>query len=195
MKLFIILIFTFGLAHSQTIKKYDIKVSGLKVGTLVAKEFKLDGFYKKITLESNTQMNLILFKLKVYYKVESVYFNNRLMSSKVVSKTNKGEFDANTLFVNNDYHVSAHHHKKNIKKTISGGIDFTVANLFFEEPHQQKTAYAEFYTDFFKIRNTKEGVYELKSANSEDTYFYKENKLYKIIKHNPINNFEIILSD
>ncbi len=195
MKLLIILFFTFGFAQAQIIKKYDIKVSGSKVGTLVAKEFKLDGIYKKITLESNTQMNLIIFKLKVYYKVESVYLNNKLISSKVISKTNKGEFDSNIILVNNNYHVIAHHHKKFIKKTIPGRIDFAVSNLFFEEPREQKSAYAEYYTDFYKIKNTKEGVYELKSANSDDTYYYKKNELYKIIKHNSISNFEIVLSD
>lgn len=191
---FFLVINTIG--FTQTIKHFDIKIGDSVIGHLQAQETLLDGNRREVLVESKTQVNFIVFKLNIIYKSASMFTNGILTYSKVISKTNRGFFDAETKYLVNCYHIKANRYKEKAEKTLNTVIYQTVSNLYFNEPRDlQQKIYSEFNTEFFEINKLKPAVYELISTKSHDVYYYNNGILQKIIKKNPIKDFEIVLKN
>ncbi len=176
-------------------RTYNIEVAGITVGKMTATKQVKNDKLTAYTLTSDVKVNFLVYVLRIFYQVNTLQGENQLMSARVDAHTNKGDFYTKTEKKENGYHVESKQHKSEMDKTITGNIHQTVVNLFFREPNAQDIAYAEYYGDFFRITRTGEGRYTAKMGKYEDSYFYKNGKLLKIIKKNPVKDFVMVLEE
>lgn len=184
----------FSAAKAQTEKKvYNIEVAGITVGKMTAVKNRKSEQVVNYTLTSDVKINFLVYLLKIFYQVNEVQSDHQLVSAKVDAHTNKGDFYTRTEKRESGYHVESKQHKSEVDKMIAGPVDLTLINLYFEEPVGHKRVFAEYYGDFFTITKLSEGKYSARLDKHHDTYFYKNGKLMKIIKENPVKDFAIVL--
>jgi hypothetical protein len=185
----IVLLWSFG-AIAQT-RTYAVKVIGLKVGEIhVTKSQKLDSTIYNLT--SKVDVNFLVYRLKVDYRVKSVYLNDRFERSEVKVVSNRGNYFTKTERVGNGYRVFSHQlEKKKINKTIELPIESTFAHLFFNEPGKLNNIYAEFYADFIELKDLKPNAYLGELDKNFDEYHFENGLLVKMVKKNPITDMVI----
>ncbi|MFT5885632.1 MAG: hypothetical protein ACI9IP_002092 [Arcticibacterium sp.] len=176
-------------AFSQT-REYAVKVLGIRVGTIMAtKTPKGESF--TYGLSSEVDVNFLVYKLQVDYKVRSTLANNGLANSKVTVISNRGNYTTETSKTTLGFMANCKRPENEIKKEIDDKILATFASAFFNEPAALNQIYAEFYADFIQMTNLGEGKYQGVLDKNVDEFHYENGLLVKLIKKNPITNMVI----
>lgn len=176
-------------AFSQT-REYAVKVLGIRVGTIMAtKTPKGESF--TYGLSSEVDVNFLVFKLHVDYKVQSTLTNNGLANSKVSVISNRGNYTTETSKTATGFMANCQRPENVIKKEIDDKILASFASAFFHEPIALDQIYAEFYADFIQMTKHGEGKYQGVLNKNVDEFHYENGLLVKLIKINPITNMVI----
>ncbi|CCG99327.1 hypothetical protein FAES_1317 [Fibrella aestuarina BUZ 2] len=193
-----ILLLVTSLSVAQSLSEthhYAIEVAGARIGTMTAsRESRANNEVMFIQI-SDVQVNFLVYKLKVYYKVVSLMKNGQLLRSTVEAHTNKGDFSSLTEWTGTHYDIRADQYKYSRRATETRKIDFTVSMLYFSEPTSHQRAYAEYFGDYFTLTTTPRSSYRAQLADREDEYVYEQGRLVKVIKKNALKNFVIRLLD
>ncbi len=180
--------------HGQAqVRRYAIEVAGLRVGTMTATRQPAAGAGAEVvsTLVSDVQVNFLLYRLKIYYRVTNRVRNGQLLLSTVEAHTNQGDFASRAEWKGDHYDIVADQYKHHYRATRPQPITYTVTDLFFGEPGSHTTAYAEYFGDFFSL--SRGAAVLARRDGREDEYRYAKGELVTIIKKNPLRNFVIRL--
>ena len=174
------------------VRRYSIEVAGLRVGTMTATRQAQTGPEVVYTLVSDVQVNFLVYRLQVYYKVINRVRNGQQLLSTVEAHTNQGDFASRTEWRHDHYDIVADQYKHHYRGTERQPITYTVTDMFFGEPGPRQTrAYAEYFGDYFTLSATIVGHYRAQRDGREDEYHYSNGQLVTIIKKNPLKNFII----
>lgn len=174
---------------------YAIELAGARIGTMAATRQYLPGNEVVYTLVSDVQVNLLLYKVTIYYKTISRLKNGQLMLATVEAHTNKGNYSSRTEWVGNHYEIKANQYKYEHTASKSSTIDFTISMLYFSEPTGRQRVYAEYFGDDFTMTYSPRPSYQARLADREDEYIYDKGRLVRVIKKNALKNFNIRLLD
>ena len=172
---------------------YNIEVAGIRVGTLtVSRQTQTDGqtLYTQI---SDVRVNLLVYKIIVYYKVDNWFRDGQLMLSTVRARTNRGNYLSRTEWQTDHYDIVVDQYKYSRRTTEPNRIDYAATNLFFEEPRNRKRAYSEYFGDYFQVSPVADqpGAYRARLNDREDEFIYENGLLTTVIKKNSLKNFII----
>ena len=192
----VLIISTFGPVLSQDTgttqtNKYVIEIAGIKVGTMTAKREKKANETVLYTLISDVKVNLLIYKVIVYYKTVSLYQQGKLVRATTEARTNKGNFLTQTEWKGDHYDVVANQYKYTHKATITQPIDYSLSDIYFGEPTGRNRIYSEYFGDYFAFTSPGKGDYVARLSDREDEYFYEKGELVKVIKKNSLKNFII----
>jgi hypothetical protein len=174
-------------------RRYAIEVAGLRVGTMTATRQPQAGTDVVCTLVSDVKVNFLLYHLKIYYQVSNRFRNGQLLLSTVEAHTNQGDFASRAEWKGDHYDIVADQYKHHYRATETKPISYTVTDMFFRPPTGQKTAYAEYFGDYFTLLRSNGATVQAQRAGREDEYQYANGQLVTIIKKNPLKNFIIRL--
>ena len=172
-------------------RRYAIEVAGLRVGTMTATRQPQAGAEVVYTLVSDVRVNFLLYHLVIYYQVVNRFRDGQLLLSTVTAHTNQGNFASRTEWQGDHYNIVADQYKHHYRATERRPITYAVTNLFFGEPADQPTAFAEYFGDYFALGKLAPSTYQARRAGREDEYRYANGQLVTIIKKNPLKNFVI----
>jgi hypothetical protein len=180
----------FTSASAQT-RSYIIKVVGIKAGEIkVTRSVKADTtFY---TLRSQANANFLVYKLKVDYRVKSMFVNNSFVGSEVRVVSNKGNFFTKTEKQGDSFVVVSEQPDKKVNRKIERKIESSSVYMFFHEPKSENKVYAEFYADFIDLKPIKPGVYRGELGKNIDEYYYEKGLMVKTIKKHQITDMVIV---
>ncbi|MEZ0538990.1 DUF6134 family protein [Fibrella arboris] len=179
----------------QETHHYAIEIAGARIGTMTATRQQLTANEIVYTQISDVQVNFLIYKLIIYYKVVSRLKNGQLMLATVEAHTNKGNYSSRTEWVGTHYEIMANQYKYEHKALENRKIDFTISMMYFSEPAGRQRIYAEYFGDYFTIIPTPRPSYQAKLADREDEYIYEKGRLVRVIKKNTLKNFNIRLLD
>ena len=172
-------------------RRFAIEIAGARIGTLSVTRQVLPGNEVSYTQVSDVQVNLLIYRVKVYYKVMSLFRGGQLMSATVDAHTNKGNYASSTVWKGDHYDIEASQYKYARKTTEQQKIDYTVTMLYFSEPTGRQQVYAEYFGDYFKLLPKARSDYRARLDDREDEYIYEQGRLVKVIKKNALKNFVI----
>lgn len=183
-------------AQTTETHHYAIEMAGIRVGTMTAVREQQPNNRSTYTLISDVNVSLLVYRVRIYYKATSQFVGKKLMFATVDAKTNQGNYASRTEWKGDQYVISAKQYKYDRQATERNPINFTVTNLYFDEPLQRPNVYAEYFGDYFTLSKTEAGVYRALLGNDhEDEYIYEKGRLVRIIKHNKLKNFIVRLLD
>lgn len=172
--LFFLLIAT--IAAGQT-RIYEIRFSNSPIGTLEVKQ-ESTSIARRISIKSRVTMK-ILSRMEVDIYAE--FRNNSLYESKAIRNQSKnGSDDKETLTIKTDkgYNVTR---KGEMVKLLPGPITYTVGDLYFDEPKDQKQVYSETLGVFLPVRFTKDKRYELTLPDGKKSWYkYEKGKMTEV---------------
>lgn len=174
---------------------YAIEVAGIRVGTMTAVRQSFSDDRTLYTLISDVKVPLLVYTVKIYYKVVNRFEGGKLMLSTVEARTNRGNYASRTEWKGDHYDIVANQYKYSHTAVEWNNIDFPISSLYFYEPIGQTKLFAEYFGDYFKLNATTTGTYRALLDNREDEYLYENGRLVKVIKHNTIKNFIVRLLD
>ncbi|WP_018620673.1 DUF6134 family protein [Spirosoma luteum] len=183
-----------GLAQvpdSTQIRRFIIDIAGIKVGTMTAVRQPKGNQTVQYTIISDVSVNLLVYKVKVYYKMVSLMQQGKLLRSIVEAQTNKGNFLTRTEWKNDHYDIVAEQYKYSRKTTETRPITYILSNVYFGEPVGRSRIYSEYFGDYFAFSSPTKGAYTARLSDREDEYEYEGGQLVKIIKKNSLRNFII----
>ena len=174
---------------------YAIDVAGIRVGTMTVVRQPQNNDRTVYTMISDVKVNLLVYTVKVYYKVIDQFDGKKLMLSTVDVHTNRGDFISRTEWKDAHYDITASQYKYNRKTTESQPIDFASSLLYFNEPVGRSRVYGEYFGDYFTMKRTANSTYHATIDDRQDDYIYQNGRLVKVIKHNSLKNFVLRLLD
>lgn len=197
MPIALILVFVFmttqAVAQTET-HRYVIEMAGAKIGTMTATK-QVQGELTNYTTVSDVLVNLLIYKVKIYYKTTCQYKGDKLLSGIVEARTNHGNYASSTVWNGDHYDIKANQYKHERQATQTANIDYSIVNLYFSEPVGRNRVFAEYFGDYFILTKTPKGTYRARLDDREDEYVYEGGRLTRIIKKNAIKNFIIRLQD
>jgi hypothetical protein len=171
--------------------QYSIEVAGVRVGRLTAQRQPTGADEYTDTLISDVEVNLLLYRVRVYYKVVNRFKGTQLIQSAVDARTNRGTFGSRTTWTGERYLIRADQYKYHRQAIEDAPIDFTVTHLYFQEPQEQPRAYGEYFGDFFRLVRSGPGRYRATFQQAEDEYQYEQQQLVRVTKRNKLAPFVI----
>ena len=184
---------TKAIAQPET-RRYTIEMAGAKIGTMIATK-QAQGDLVNYTTVSDVVVNLLVYKVKIYYKTTCQYKGTKLLSAVVEARTNRGNYASSTVWNGEQYDIKASQYKYEKQATQTINIDYSIVNLYFSEPVGRNRVFAEYFGDYYLLTKTPKGSYRARFEDREDEYIYEGGKLTRIIKKNAIKNFIIRLQD
>ncbi|MVM38808.1 hypothetical protein GO730_16770 [Spirosoma sp. HMF3257] len=174
---------------------YAIEIAGIRVGTMTAVRQPQADNQTIYTLISDVKVNLLVYTVKIYYKVINRFEGKKLMLSTVDVHTNRGDFTSRTEWKGDHYDINADQYKYKRQTIETQNIDFSSSLLYFYEPLGRNKVYAEYFGDYFTFSKTAAGTYHAVISDRADDYIYQNGRLVKIVKHNSLKNFILRLLD
>ena len=171
--------------------RYSIDIAGIKVGTMTATRQPKSNQTILYTIITDVQVNLLVYKVKVYYKMVSLMQQGKLIRSTADAHTNRGDFSTKTEWKGDHYDIVADQYKYTRKTTESRPITQILSNVYFSEPTGRSRVYSEYFGDYFTFTSPSKGAYNARLNDREDEYEYEGGQLVKIIKKNSLKNFII----
>lgn len=184
-----------GQAQPAETHHYAIEIAGIRVGTMTAVRQPQPNDRTTYTLISDVKVSLLVYTVKIYYKVINQFEGRKLLLSTVDATTNRGNYASRTEWKGDHYDIVADQYKYNRRATERNAIDFPVSSLYFNEPVDRNRIYAEYFGDYFNVSRTGTGTYRALLEDHEDEYLYQNGRLVKVIKHNKLKNFILRLLD
>lgn len=168
---------------------YAIEVAGIRVGTMTAVRQPQANNRTTYTLISDVKVSMLVYTVKIYYKVINQFEGKKLVLSTVDATTNRGNYASRTEWKGDHYAITANQYKYKHETIERNPIDFAISSLYFSEPVGRSKIYAEYFGDYFTVSRTPAGAYRALLDDREDEYLYENGKLVKVIKHNKLKNF------
>ncbi|MDL5044468.1 hypothetical protein QQ054_00205 [Oscillatoria amoena NRMC-F 0135] len=175
---------SFPLGATPEVKRFDVQLAGIKIGELTATRYAADTLTH---YHIETRVSFWLFvKVNVHHIQTAVYHGEKLFSSTVKTRSNKGDFSASVIWNKNHYDVKVDMYKYKNDTTILGPIHFNVMRFFFDEPKEIKRVLADSNGLLAPVTFVKNAYYEVNVRGERNKYFYKEGKLYRAVMDNAI---------
>ncbi|MFD2571092.1 DUF6134 family protein [Spirosoma soli] len=184
--------FLFAQPTAET-HQYAIEVAGIRVGTMTAVRQPQVDNRTTYTLISDVKVSLLVYTVKIYYKVVNQFVGQKLMLSTVDAHTNRGNYASRTEWKGDHYDIVANQYKYKHQAVERNNIDFPISSLYFYEPVGRKRIFAEYFGDYFNVSQTAQGTYRAQLGDRQDDYMYENGRLVKVIKHNSLKNFVLRL--
>lgn len=177
-----------GIASAnETTRYYDITVAGFTIGEVKATRF-IDG--DRTEYEVNSLVSLWFFgTLKIEFTINSIYENGQFISSRTVSKSNRGEFISVLNWDGEKYIVDANSYKFSNQDTLLNPIYFSTVLMFFEEPKGSEEFLSENYGLTSPMNRTDNEVIEVQIDGNRNKYFFENGELVKANMQSPIKNY------
>jgi hypothetical protein len=173
---------------AQETIKYDVSIAGISIGEMIAKKEQKN---QEIHYELKSNVSFWFFgKINLDYLTHAVYQGKKLVSAKMDSKTNRGDFNSNILWKEDHYEIHSSNYKHELDTTIYHPFEFSAAVFYFEEPKNVDKFLAEAYglpSPIFR----KKDFYEVDVNGNKNRFYYKEGKLEKAVMEFPIKNYVI----
>lgn len=179
------------LPDSTQTRQYAIEVAGIRVGTMTAMRQPQANQRILYTLISDVKVNLLVYKVTIYYKVTNLFQQGKLIRSVADAQTNRGNFLTQTQWTGNHYAIDAKQYKWTYEGSDPNPITYAITNLFFTEPTGRTQAFAEYFGDYSSVSANGNHTYLARREGRVDEYVYENGQLVRIIKKNPIRNFII----
>ncbi len=176
---------------STQTRHFIIDIAGIKVGTMTATRQPKGNQSVLYTIITDVSVNLVVYKVKVYYKLVSLMQQGKLIRSTADARTNKGNFSTRTEWKNDHYEIVADQYKYTRKATETRPITYILSNVYFGEPIGRSRIYSEYFGDFFTFTSPSKGSYSARLNDREDEYVYEGGQLVRIVKKNSLKNFII----
>ncbi len=128
----IALILVFVFMTTQTVAqiethRYVIEMAGAKIGTMTATK-QIQGELTNYTTVSDVLVNLLIYKVKIYYKTTCQYRGDKLLSGVVEAHTNHGNYASSTVWDGDHYDIKASQYKYDRQSTQTANIDYSIVN-------------------------------------------------------------------
>ena len=175
---------------SQEMAEYEISVAGFKIGEMVTKKT-IDG--NNTDYELNTKVSFwFLGNVLVDFKSFTQYSNNKLISSKSTTTSNKGNFRSNINWMDGKQHyrISTSSYKYELDTIISKPFDYSTSKLYFEEPIKISEFMAENFGLPSPIQKIKD-YYEVDVNGNKNRFYYINGVLDKAVMQSPIKNYVV----
>lgn len=179
MKQFLIIVFLMALlpvkAQTKT-NSYDIGVSGINVGTLVASKI-VDGAKTTYIIDSKSSVRL-LGVTTVSTSVVAIFRNGILESSTYTSEKDGNPYDSSVITESNGVYTINRKGKKSIETTAIRNI---TAMLYFEKPEAGAIYFDILSGTNAPIESSKldSFIYQSSGSGEKTTYTYQNNFLEK----------------
>ncbi|MBO0938557.1 hypothetical protein J2I47_18540 [Fibrella sp. HMF5335] len=172
-------------------RRFAIDIAGARIGSMTVTRQLMPGNEVIYTQISDVRVNFLIYKVKVYYKVVSLFRQGQMINATVDAQTNKGNYASRTVWKGDHYDIEANQYKYTRKSTEPRKIDYTVTMLYFSEPTGKQRVYAEYFGDYFNLTSALRSDYKARLDDREDEYIYEKGRLVKVIKKNALKNFVI----
>ncbi|MBX2945018.1 MAG: hypothetical protein KF725_04230 [Cyclobacteriaceae bacterium] len=173
------------------VKHFSIELAGLKIGELTATRKTIDTL-THYYIESKVSFWLFM-KVNVHHVQTAVYHRNKLLSSTVKTRSNRGDFSSSVIWDNRQYVVKVDMYKYKHDGVIGSPINFNVMRFFFDEPTHVSSVLADGNGLMAPVAFVKKSYYEVNVRGERNKYFFKEGKLQRAVMDNSIKNYEIVL--
>lgn len=193
-KVLICLFFSFlTIASYGEVEKrtYDITAAGIRIGEMVATRETKDN----VTWYSlHSKVSFWFFvRVQVDYAVTSMYKDNHLVTSTVITNSSKGNFKSTVQWSEDHYNVKVNGYKYTNTTSIKDSIEYNSARFYFEYPPGISTILADNYGIMVPADNIENNVYTVNVQGDKNRFFFKGGKIIRAIMHHPIKNFEVKL--
>jgi len=179
-----------GMANAnanETIRYYDITVAGFTIGEVKATRL-IDGDRTEYLV--NSLVSLWFFgTLKVEFTIHSTYENGQFISSRTVSKSNRGEFLSVLDWDGEKYIVDANSYKFTNQDTLQNPIFFSTVLMFFEEPKGTEEFLSENYGLTSPMKRLENEIIEVQIDGNRNKYYFEKGELVKANMQSPIKNY------
>jgi hypothetical protein len=174
--------------EAQEIIKYDVSIAGITIGEMVAKKEKKG---TEIQYELKSQVSFWFFgKINLDYLTRAVYQGKQLMNAKMISKTNRGDFESNIQWEGEQYEIQSSNYKHELDTVIQRPFQYSAAVFYFEEPTQVQEFIAEAYGLPSPIKKVKD-YYEVNVNGNKNRFYYKDGELDRAVMEFPIKNYVV----
>jgi len=152
---------------------FKVLHKGEYIGELKASKT-VDGDFTTYTNTTNLKARVIM-EMRVKFKIQSIYKNNQLESSKVDISVNEKPYSNNsTKKVGNSYEF---YKDGKLKSTINGPIKYSANLMLFGEPKGITTAYSEESGGFHTIQKSVTNVYEKQNSRGRKSIYHYQNQM------------------
>ena len=172
-------------------RKYDITAAGINIGEMVATR-ETKGEVTNYTLHSKVSFWFFI-RVNVDYQVHSTYQGDKLVSSVVTTKSNRGDFKSTVQWNTDHYDVHVNGYKYTNDTPIKDPIMDSSAKFYFEYPQHITTILADNYGVMVPAENIRENVYTVTVQGNKNTFYFDKGKVTRAVQHHPIKNFEVTL--
>jgi hypothetical protein len=171
---------------------FNVLHKGDYIGELKASKT-VDGDFITYTNTTNLKARVIM-EMQVKFKIQSIYKNNLLESSKVdISLNGKPYSNNSTKKVGNSYEF---YKDGKLKSTINGPIKYSATLMLFAEPKGITSAYSEESGGFHTIQKSVANVYEKQNARGRKSiYHYRDQMLNSLDMDLGLTEIEMILKE
>ena len=172
-------------------REYDITAAGIRIGEMTATRENIDN-QTWYTLHSEVSFWFFV-RVKVVYSVKSLYQNNQLMTSTVVTHSNKGDFISTVTWQKDHYDVRVEGYKYKNNVSIKEPIKNNSARLYFEYPQSISSLLADNYGLMVPAENIQKDVCMVTVQGNSNKFYFKSGRIVRAVMHHPIKNFEVKL--
>ena len=156
----------------QEQRYYDIRFGGIKIGELKATRTVRDSV-TRYELESDVSF-WCLTKVRIQHHIESIYSNNRLISTRSVSNAGDDVYTSSAIWKDGYYHVKVDSYKYSNHEPIYEAVECNIARLYFVEPVGVGKTLADSEGTLSAINTLKPGSYEVGKGKNEFHYEHGE---------------------
>jgi len=189
--LYILIFWTYSGYSADEVKRFDIVLAGIKIGELTATRKTIDTL-THYYVESKVSFWLLV-KVNVHHIQTAVYHADRLLSSTVKTRSNRGDFSSSVIWNKQQYNVKVDMYKYKHDGVLDSPINFNVMRFFFDEPKNKNAVLADGYGLMAPVSFLKNSYYEVDVRGERNRYFFSEGKLQRAIMDSSIKNYEIVL--
>lgn len=176
----------------QQTRLYTIKVAGFNIGEVTAVTFQKDSLVY-YNMKSIVDFWL-LFRVRIDYSVESIFYKDQLYSSTVITHSSKGDFESITVWKKDHYDVRVNTYKYKKDTLIYKPIYCNMVKLFFEKPKNSQQIYADNFGILTQVESSgKNDALIVAVLGNNNTYYFNNNSLEKAEMYNPFKNYLITL--
>jgi hypothetical protein len=158
-----------------SIKYFDIRLAGVKIGELKATRTVKDTI-TAYRLESKVKVWLVV-SVEMEHLTETVYHGEKLFTSTSVSRTNSGTYTSSITLKDGYYQTQVDSYKYKNSTPIYEMVECNIARFYFDEPVTIRKTLADSYGTLATIKKVNPGDYEVDSHGNVNQYRYKNGSL------------------
>lgn len=193
-KLIILLLFLFSgsmVAAQKSVRQFEIRVAGFKIGDLTATQTILNDSLTEYNLQSKVSLWLF-YRIEVTYSNTSQFLKEQLVNSVANTITNKGHFHATTHWQKDHYIIkSTGYDDYELDTIISTPIKFNIAKMYFQLPKNGTRVFADAYGVLSKAEFLDDKKFMVEVLGNRNKYYFQNGVLQRASMDNPIKNYDV----